>query len=210
MSISLNRDSKVLFIGDSITDCGRASDPDGIGVGFVRDVRDYLAAKDPSNAPHVINTGVSGHKVTDLQARWQRDAIDRAPDVLSVKIGINDVWHQLAGYGGVDIDRYILTYRTILGEVCEKLPNCAIVLCEPTVIDPPQPAHANAMLAPYVEAVHSLAHEFHADALVPLHTEFVRAARARPDIPWTTDGVHPTSTGHMLIARTWLRATGLM
>jgi lysophospholipase L1-like esterase len=210
MSIDVSRQTKILFIGDSITDCGRASDPDGLGCGYVRNVRDYLAAKDPANAPNVINTGISGHKVTDLRERWQRDAIAHKPDVLSVKIGINDVWHELAGHGGVDIDRYILNYRTILGEVCDHLPNCAIVLCEPSVIDPPQPAHANEALAPYVEAVHSVAREFHALTIVPLHEEFVRARNLRPDIAWTTDGVHPTSAGHMLIARTWLRATGLM
>jgi acyl-CoA thioesterase-1 len=210
MSIQLSRDSKILFIGDSITDCGRATDPDGIGVGYVRNIRDYLSAKDPETAPQVINTGVSGHKVTDLQQRWQRDALAHRPDVLSVKIGINDVWHQLAGYGGVEIDRYLMTYRTILGEVRESLPDCALVLCEPSVIDPPQPVNANEMLEPYIEAVHSLAQEFHAEALVPLHTEFRRVSKLRPDIAWTTDGVHPTSTGHMLIARTWLRATGLM
>ncbi|HTL31329.1 MAG TPA: SGNH/GDSL hydrolase family protein [Tepidisphaeraceae bacterium] len=210
MPISVSRETKILFIGDSITDCGRASDPDGIGVGYVRNIRDYLACKDPATAPHVTNTGISGHKVTDLAQRWQSDVLAHKPDVLSVKIGVNDVWHTLAGYGGVEIDRYIVTYREILGQVKERLPNCAIVLCEPSVIDPPQPSHANTELEPYIQAVHSLAVEFAVEAMVPLHEEFVRMRNLRPDILWTTDGVHPTSTGHMLIARTWLRATGLM
>lgn len=209
MAIQVSRQTKILFTGDSITDCGREADPDGIGVGYVRNVRDYLSCKEPDAAPTVINTGISGHKVTDLQRRWQADVLAHKPDVLSVKIGINDVWHELAGLGGVTPDRYILTYRTMLGEVRDQLPHCAIVLCEPSVIDPPQPAHANASLSPYVEAVHALAQEFNAAAIVPLHSEFVRARTSRPDIAWTTDGVHPTSTGHMLIARTWLRATGL-
>jgi lysophospholipase L1-like esterase len=79
MSIQLSRDSKILFIGDSITDCGRATDPDGIGVGYVRNIRDYLSAKDPETAPHVINTGISGHKVTDLSSAGSamRSRIDR-------------------------------------------------------------------------------------------------------------------------------------
>jgi acyl-CoA thioesterase I len=45
---------------------------------------------------------------------------------------------------------------------------------------------------------------------VPLHGAFEEAKRARPEIEWAPDGVHPSSSGHMLIALTWLDATGLL
>ena len=82
MSIQLTAKSKLLFIGDSITDCGRGADPEGLGQGYVRLIRDLLRSKDPATAPIVINTGISGHKVTDLAARWDRDVFAHSPDVV--------------------------------------------------------------------------------------------------------------------------------
>ena len=210
MSIRLTPKAKFLFIGDSITDCGRGGDKEGMGSGYVRVVRDYLRAKDPGHAPEVINRGISGNKVTNLRDRWQKDVLDLSPSVLSIMIGINDVWHGLNTPGaGVDLETYKSTYRGLLAQVKEKLPECAIVLCEPTVISPPAPAKGNESLKPYVAAVRELVLEQKV-ALVPLHDVFLDAAKARPDIDWATDGVHPTSSGHMLIARQWLAATELL
>lgn len=203
--------TRLLFIGDSITDCGRLTDPEKIGNGYVRLIRDWLAARDPATAPRVINVGTSGHKVIDLAARWERDVIAADPDVLSIKIGINDVWHGLAGgSGGVPIEQYVAVYQDLLRRTRQLLPNCRLVLCEPSVIDPPQPPEGQAQLQPYVRAVNELARQFQADALVPLHGAFVEAKKKRPDLDWTPDGVHPSSSGHMLIAHAWLKATGLI
>jgi lysophospholipase L1-like esterase len=210
--LKLNASTKLLFIGDSITDCGRREDPEAVGDGYVRLVRDWLRAADPANAPaSVINMGVSGNKVTDLQKRWQRDVIDQGPDVVSVMIGINDVWHGLApDRAGVDIETYLRTYREILMELRARCPACRLILCEPTVISPPAPAPGNEKLEPYVRAVNDLAADFVADFVVKVHDVFRSAERLRPEIEWTTDGVHPTSAGHALIARTWLSTTGLV
>ena len=210
MPIRLNPKSKFVFIGDSITDCGRGGEPEGIGSGYVRLVRDYLRAKDPGHAPEVINRGVSGNKVTNLRDRWSKDVIELSPNVLSIMIGINDVWHGLnSGGSGVDIDTYRRTYAQLISQVKEKHSACEIVLCEPTVISPPAHAKGNESLKPYVAAVRELAVELKL-LLVPLHDVFLDAAKARQDIDWATDGVHPTSSGHMLIARQWLEATELL
>jgi lysophospholipase L1-like esterase len=211
MPIHISRQSKILFIGDSITDVGRGSEPEGVGHGYVRLIRDFLAARDPANAPAIINTGISGNKVTDLARRWERDVLAHSPDVLSIKIGINDVWHGLAPEGnGVSIGDYIGTYRELLMLTQKRLPKCQLVLCEPSVIWPPAPAHGNEILQPYVKAVQDLARQFNAAAVVPLHHAFTAARRQRPDIVWAPDGVHPSTAGHMLIALTWLKATGIL
>ena len=197
--------TKLLFIGDSITDCGRREDRDEIGSGYVRLIRDYLLASSPATAPLVINRGISGNKMPDLQKRWQRDVLDLSPDVLSIYIGINDVWHGLIpDRAGCDIDQFTQGYRDILTRTRDTLPNCTLILCEPSVIWPPVHDQGNARLQPYIRTVHEIAQEFNAECVVPLHGAFNAARDARPEIPWTTDGVHPTSIGHMLIARTWL------
>src|SRR5688500_11041895 len=95
MSLKFTRETKLLFIGDSITDAGWQGDREALGAGYVRLIHDLLLARDPAAAPNVINRGISGNKITDLAARWQRDVIALDPDMLSVMIGINDVWHDL-------------------------------------------------------------------------------------------------------------------
>jgi len=209
MAIKLNAVTKLLFIGDSITDCDWRKDEEKIGQGYVRMVRDLLAARDPASAPIVINRGISGNRIPDLQKRWDRDVLELSPDVLSVFIGINDVWHGLApDRVGCDIESYISGYREILAKTRMALPHVRFVLCEPSVLWLEQFPGANDALLPYVKAVHDLAKEFAAGAVVGLHDAFERARSARPDIAWTRDGVHPTSTGHALIATKWLEAIG--
>jgi acyl-CoA thioesterase I len=201
--------TRLLFIGDSITDCGRNNDPLHLGTGYVRIIHDLLAARSPATAPKVINQGISGHKVTDLAARWERDVIASDPQILSIKIGINDVWHGLGGRNnGVGIEQYIEVYSSLLEQTRSKLPSCTLILCQPSVIWPPQPQEGNQILQPYVQAVDELAGNFRAKCVVPLHGAFVEARKARPDIDWAPDGVHPSSAGHMLIALTWLKAVG--
>ena len=211
MPLTLDRGQKILFIGDSITDCGRREDPERLGDGYVRLIRDYLYAKNPSAAPLVINMGISGNRVIDLQARWKEDVLEHEPDVVSIKIGINDVWHGLGGNtNGVPINQFVDVYHVILRQLNAVVPKAKLVLCQPNVIWPPAPAEGNAVLQPYVRAVGELRREFNAAAVVPLHAAFVNAQKARPDIMWAPDGVHPGSAGHILIARTWLAETGLL
>lgn len=208
MPVTFDSRTKLLFAGDSITDAGRLQDPEGIGFGYVRLIRDYLRANKPQTAPQVMNVGISGNKVTDLADRWERDVLRQTPDVLSIMIGVNDVWHGLQdAHAGTPVEEFRRIYGQILQQVRDRLGDCAIVLSEPTVIDSPVHANGKELLAPYVKAVRELGDQFNAVAIIPIHSAFVMAMKARPDIQWTTDGVHPTSTGHMLIARAWLETT---
>ncbi len=211
MALPLSKDCRWIFIGDSITDAGRGQCPEAVGTGYVRLIRDWLRASDPARAPQVINNGISGNNVIDLRRRWKSDVLALEPHLVSVKIGINDVWHGLdhAG-GGVPIEKFRAVYTEILGQLNEACPEATIVLCEPTVIWPPAPAEGNEALKPYVAAVREIASSFQAHGVVPLHDAFNNAAAERPDIEWAPDGVHPSSSGHMLIARSWLACLGLL
>lgn len=207
--IPLQRDDTLLFIGDSITDCGRRDDPDRLGNGYVKLCHDLLVARNPSQAPNVLNRGIGGDTVVHLAHRWTDDVLAIAPTVLSIKIGVNDVWRQFDQRGpGVPVEAYMEIYRELLDRTVATLPAIKLVLCEPTVlyIDPESNA-ANEMVRSYVQAVHRLAKEFDA-TVVRLFEAFDAAWRTRPDLEWAPDGVHPTPLGHMLLARTWLDATG--
>jgi len=211
MALPLSRDSRWIFIGDSITDSGRGQCPEAIGSGYVRAVRDWLRASTPALAPQILNKGISGNTILDLQRRWESDVIAHEPQLVSIKIGINDVWHRLehAG-GGTSIEKFREIYAEILGQLQAACPGVTIVLCEPSVIWPPAPAEGNEELKPYVAVVRQLGIDFGARGVVPLHGAFNKAGSERPDIEWAPDGVHPSSSGHMLIARSWLACLGLL
>ena len=211
MALPLSRDSRWIFVGDSITDSGRRQCPESVGSGYVRDVRDWLRASLPAQAPQIINKGISGSTMSDLRRRWEEDVIADHPQLVSILIGINDVLHGLGGLdAGTSIESYRENYADILGRLKNAFPQVAIVLCEPTAIWPPAPAAGNEILQPFVETVQHAGVEFGAQCVVPLHRVFEKAVSERPDIDWLPDGVHPSSSGHMLIARSWLACLGLL
>src|SRR5690606_11665571 len=118
--MKLKAQETLLFIGDSITDCGRVrpcTDRDGLGNGYVNLVNSLFAACHPQTPLRILNTGIGGNRVTHLAKRWSEDVLDLKPDWLSVMIGINDVVRQfnhLTDPDPVTIDVYEKVYRTLL------------------------------------------------------------------------------------------------
>lgn len=211
--LHLVKSHKWIFIGDSITDCGRREDPARLGNGYVRLIHDYLLAKAPPDAPRICNRGIGGNQIGHLVERWQDDVISKNPHMVSVMIGINDVWRQLDGQApGTPLKEFVTMYEHVIEQTIKACPKVQFVLCEPSVIGPPAPAKGNALLLPYVMAVRELAGNFtdHVAAVVGTHHTCLAAERARPDVQWWPDGVHPSSVGHMLLAQTWLKETRLL
>ncbi|MBH0156470.1 SGNH/GDSL hydrolase family protein [Fictibacillus sp. 5RED26] len=190
---------KIIFIGDSITASNKNTDADRLGDGYVRMIKEVL----PKEVT-VINKGVNGHRVTDLAFRWQRDVIDLEPDLLSVSIGINDVWRQLDSpqMQQIDVTQFEEVYRGLLSQLSTKT---KLVLMEPTIIKENTESQGNQLLMPYVEVVRKLATEFDA-VLVPTHEIFLNHLNKKPDVSLTTDGVHMRRKGNELMAKTWLEA----
>ena len=76
--------SKLVMIGDSITDCGRQrligeAYADGLGNGYVSLVDALLCSTYPGHHIRVLNLGIGGNTVLDLEARWQSDVLDLRP-----------------------------------------------------------------------------------------------------------------------------------
>ena len=107
---------KVLFIGDSITDCGRRNEHAPYGHGYVRKITELITAKYPERDIAYVNKGIGGDIVEGLEERWDTDVISEKPNWLSVKIGINNASRQYAG--NVSTDEYLpvweACYRRIL------------------------------------------------------------------------------------------------
>ena len=190
----------VLFIGDSVTDCGRRDDPDrNLGHGYVRLVDEaFLAGGTPAA---VLNRGVGGDRVRDLAARWEKDALAVAPTLISVMVGVNDTWRRYDDNDPTSAERFEADYRDILSRLPGR-DEMALVLMEPFLL-PVTPAKAKWRddLDPKIAVVRALAAEFGA-VLVP--TDEYLNGLDLPAAEIAADGVHPTELGHQLIARLWL------
>lgn len=200
---------KVLFIGDSITDCGRRGDHAPYGHGYVRKITELITAKYPERDITYVNKGIGGDIVEGLENRWDTDVIDEKPDWLSVKIGINNASRQLGQ--GVSNEDYLpeweSCYRRILTRVKDEL-DAPIFLFEIFYIEEdvenPRPLAVDA----YNVSIHQLAREFEA-RLIRINDVFDSAVAARPGALWTTqDGVHPNAEGHTLMALEFLKLAG--
>ena len=200
---------KVLFIGDSITDCGRRDEHAPFGNGYVSKVVELITAKYPERRIDYVNKGIGGDVVEGLEQRWEPDVIAERPDWLSVKIGINNASRQLTA--GLSTEEYLpqweACYRRILSRAKEEL-NAELFMFEifyiATDVAEPRPIPVDA----YNGVIHSLADEFNA-RLVKTSEAFRHAVTAQSGKLWTTqDGVHPNAEGHMLMALEFLKHTG--
>ncbi|WP_062108896.1 SGNH/GDSL hydrolase family protein [Bacillus niameyensis] len=198
----MDKHSRILLIGDSITDSHRGEDPEGLGFGYVRLIHDYVLTTYPEKELEIINRGISGNRVIDLEVRWEEDVLALNPDYVSISIGINDVWRQL---DRPNIDQvYPEQFERVLNELCEKT-NARLILMEPTIIEENPTSEGNQKLREYVEIVRKLANKYGA-VLVPTHEDFQQYLRSGNTQKLTTDGVHMNSAGNMLMARSWLKA----
>jgi len=201
----------LLFQGDSITDCGRSREVTdanlvaALGLGYAHFAAAELLADRPGDGLAIYNRGISGNRIVDLYARMKIDIINLRPDVLSILIGVNDTGHEISGQNSVDVPKYERIYRDLLAEVRSALPKVRLVLCEPFILPnvgmaPEWAAEMDARRA----VTARLAEEFGA-CFVPFQAMFDDALRLAPPEYWSADGVHPTSAGHWLMSRTWLR-----
>ncbi len=210
MKIDVN--SSLLFIGDSITDCGRArpvgeGPKEGLGNGYVALIDALLRAACPEAHIRVMNTGISGNTVRHLASRWQTDVLDRAPDWLSIKIGINDVWRQfdspLQPERGVPADEYEATLERL---VAETRPNLrGLILMTPYYIEPNREDPMRRRMDEYGAIGKEIARR-HEAILVDTQAAFDRVLESVYPMVLANDRVHPSLTGHMILARAFLEA----
>lgn len=202
----------VLFIGDSITDCGRRVEQAPYGNGYVKATIDLITAKYPERKICYINEGIGGNTVEDLRNRWHDDVLFYQPDWLTVKIGINDLHRTLAG-GPTSLppEKYEHLYREILQITREKT-NARIVLIDPfylsTDTDPGSfRGRVLQILSGYLSVVDKLSQEFQT-LHVRTHERFVEQMRYRPADTFCPEPVHPYISGHLIIALGLLESWG--
>lgn len=208
--------SKLLFIGDSITDAGRNRPVaeglfDPLGKGYVTQVAALLGAAYPDRPVRVVNTGCSGHTVRDLKGRWQGDVLDLKPDWLSIMIGTNDVWRQfdspLFPEIAVQPEEYEATLDALVGTTKPLLKG--LVLMTPFFAEPNLGDAMRARMDQYGKIVLAVAKK-HGVIGVDTQAAFDRALKHQHSSNLSWDRVHPNLIGHMILARAFLDAVGFV
>jgi lysophospholipase L1-like esterase len=209
--------SRLLFIGDSITDAGREpmGEPApwgtaGLGRGYVSLVESWLLATRPEARVRVINRGTSGHTVRDLAGRWQTDVLDLKPDTVSVMIGVNDVWRQfdtpLRTETHVLPDEYERTLDDLATRTLATLAAPErLLLATPFFFETHRADPMRARMDEYGAIVRRLAAKHRATFVDTQDAIDAVIAHSHPmSLAW--DRIHPQPAGHMILARAFLAA----
>lgn len=206
----LKKADRILFIGDSVTDAGRKRRCSRhLGNGYPKMVAGMLKALYPELKLTVLNRGISGNKVHDLEERWQKDCLKLNPDLVSILIGINDTWHRVGkpSFGNDEaLQQFEARYRNILRQTKEQT-SAQIVIMEPFLLHYPI---TRKEWRPDLDLrraiIERLAEEFAVDYIRLDSLLNEQAARVGEQTLTGKDGVHPTLAGHRIIAKAWVSA----
>ena len=198
---------KIVFQGDSITDAGRDKrNYHDLGMGYPKFAAANIRADFPGADIEFINLGISGNRTDQLFDRLYPDAIAFDPDIVSILIGINDVWHRHGGTNIATTDAQVATnYRAIL----ERLKNethAKIVMLAPFLLDDEAKESWRGEVDRIIAIVRELADEF-ADVYIPLDELFAEALKTQPEPKfYSADGVHPNDNGRAFIGKHYAEA----
>lgn len=186
-----------VFIGDSVTDCGRLNLPP-YGDGYVRDI-----ANSGRLTGEIINVGTSGHRLVDLIARWDEDVLAHNPTTVSIAIGINDTWRRYDDNDPTSVEDFEKNYDEVLAKT-KAACNPQFVLCEPFLLHvKPEMESWREDLDPKIAVVHKMAQKY--GAKLVRFDNYLNSLIGKHSIEeLADDGIHPSVLGHKLMADLWL------
>lgn len=204
---------KIVFFGDSITDCGRIRDNlYDAGKGYAALVKSELTYKYPMQY-EFINKGISGNRVVDLYARKKIDLINLEPDYISILIGVNDIWHEVDFKNGVDEKRFEDVYTMLIEDIKAALPETKIFIMEPFCLKGSATGREDdenrwktfknetsirAGISKHIAEKFGLEY-------IKLQNVLEEAAAMTSNAYVLGDGVHPTAYGHAILAKQWIK-----
>lgn len=210
----LQKNAKLVFMGDSITDMGRAQPVgeglfDPFGRGFVAQAEALLNARYPDYNLYLINVGVSGNTSRDMVARWQRDVVDLKPDWLTVMIGINDVWRQFdlphMPQTHVYPDEYEQNLKSVIGQTRPMVRG--LIMMTPFFIESNRQDPMRVQMDRYGAIARKVAQRYDC-LLVDVQAAFDEVLQHVHPARLAWDRIHPNQMGAAVIARALLKAIG--
>lgn len=192
---------RIVCFGDSITDAKiMQSNPeykeDGSGYVsmFKRKVNTFFTQLNIE----IYNRGINGNKTIDLIARLERDVLSLKPDIVTMLVGINDVWHPHRENIVPDFNQIEENYRELIRRITNK--GIRLVLLTPFLFPFNDFYHS---LFPHFLKVHEmvirLAEEYQLEC-IDIYKSMKEIAEVVGNNHVTRDCVHPTILGHGIIA----------
>jgi acyl-CoA thioesterase-1 len=208
---------RIVCLGDSITQAG-----EGPG-GYVWLIREFLKKIYPGPTGggeiEVLNAGISGHRSNDMLERFDRDVIDKKPDLVTISVGVNDVWHGFYdnhplgdGPRGIPVDKYRANVEEMVARAQKE--HAHVVILSTTVIHEELDGPENVKTVLYNAALRDIARK-HGALFVDLQKPFrdlistYRRETGARDLLLTVDGVHMNSLGNKVMAYTILNGLGV-
>lgn len=186
---------RILFQGDSITDAGSYGKEGGALTGYTKYVAELLG-----DGHEYFNRGVSGNRSLDVLARYDADIKAMNPDVMTLLIGINDVWRRFDAGIYLSAEEYGRYVREILTKFKADFPNSKLIMLEPYLVPFANKEYFRSTLAEFIAENRRIAVEL-ADGYVPLDGLFAKENMTVPASELSGDGVHPAQKGQEMIAR---------
>ena len=197
---------RILFQGDSITDAGRDKrNFHDLGNGYPKYAAELIRQANPTLDVEFINLGISGNRTDQLFDRMHDDIIALQPDVVSILIGINDVWHRHSHRIETTDEQITANYRAILSRIKAQT-NARIMILSPFLLDNEEKESWRPEVESIDAIVRALADEF-ADVYLPLDEHFAKALPVQPEpCHYSNDGVHPNPNGAAYIGGLYAEA----
>ncbi len=200
--IQIKKDSKILFIGDSITDpkfnLRMMKDIKGRNI-YALQLKKRFRSK--SKGIKVYIKGIASNRTYHLYDRLTKDCIDIKPDVIIMLIGVNDAWENYVPESYPPLLRPMEPHiREIYRRIRTELPETQILYLMPFMIDSVEeklPFHKT--LDEYRELLKSVAAESSA-TILDLQEIFYKAQESTEPEKLAIDGIHPTNLGHKIMA----------
>lgn len=196
----------VLFQGDSITDNYRSHQCDiALSSGYPTFITGKILAQ--NKAYQFLNRGISGNRIVDLLSRWKQDCINLNPDIISILIGVNDVWHELTNNSGTSNALFNEIYSILISETQLALPKTKIILMEPFVLHGYCTNNVWHSMSKNIytraSTTRSIAEKYDC-TFIPLQNMLDKASDHYGAAEISIDGIHPSCLGHYLIANQWI------
>ena len=200
--ITIKKDSRVLFLGDSITDVK-------FNFQFSRKIRGrniYALQlkkkfKKYSKDIKVDIKGIASNRTYHLYDRLTKDCINLKPDVIIMLIGVNDAWENYVPEDYPPLLRPMEPHiREVYRRIRTELPDAQILYLMPFMIDAVEeklPFHKT--LDEYRKVLKDIAVENGA-AVLDMQEVFYKAQKTTEPKALAIDGIHPTNLGHKVMA----------
>ena len=126
MSFIQDGKKKIVFFGDSITELGVNKG------GYIDLLNNRIANNGQTNQFELLGAGIGGNKIYDLYLRLERDVLDKAPNVVVIWVGVNDVWHKSSSNTGTDFDKFGKFYDAVIKKIQNQ--GAKVILVTPAAI----------------------------------------------------------------------------